>query len=109
MKTFKVTDSNREVMRVSRWIRLEYTEVSPRSKFWYYSDSGSLIYFKFRGKRYALGQFTRFGYGGGKDVMFSDKNGHYSLVAYDSEDYYLPLMLEIDASGKYVRLYQDVI
>lgn len=108
MKIF-LTNQGYKVERVSRWIRIDYRFVTKNHSLYYYSDNGDLVYFKFGGRRYALGQFMRFDIGpGAKNPVIHDKGEDIILSGYDSTEYYKPLMIEINKTGEAVRLYREV-
>lgn len=112
MKTFTTTDG-KTLVRLSRWIKLHYDDVSKRHPLYYYADidssddSALLVWFQFRGKKYALEQFIRMGGMWASPVMFEDETGKLNhLSGYDCTDYYNPIMIELSEDGEYVRVYQ---
>lgn len=113
-----ITHDNKKIYRVSRWIRIKYNyNVSKRNRLYYYATDengyteGSanfnpnglfLDYFTFHGKNYAINQFFRLDY-----PIFFEENGKTTYLAgYDSENYYNPILIEIDEYGEYVRIYE---
>lgn len=99
-----MTSDGMKIKRVSRWIQIHCDYVSPRHELYGYSDDGSLLYFKFDGRRYALGEFMRFSWG---PITFDENGEQKTLAGYDSAEYYYPLLIEISESGEYVRLYKE--
>ena len=119
-KEFKTHD-NRSLYRVSRWIKIQYAyNVTPRHSLYYYvtdengyrdgqnnfsPENGTFLdFFKWRGRKYAIEQFLRLDY----PIFFEDTDGktHY-LSGYDSEDYYNPILIEVDEYGENVRIYVE--
>lgn len=114
------------IYRKSRWIkRQEKCNVSKRNGLYYYATdengyhSGQagfnpenglfLDYFRWNGRNYAIEQFFRL------NSMFcplsycwEDKQGKLNFLSgYDSENYYNPILIEIDETGEYIRVYEE--
>lgn len=99
--------------RVSRWIEIDSKEVTPRHSLYYYADKengdgrpGYLMYFRFKGREYAVGQFI------GRYSMFGFdhecKTYPAFITGYDADgDLYTPLLCEIDEYGEKIRLYRE--
>lgn len=120
MKTIAANDG-KEIVRVSRWIKIRQNyNVSKRNSLYYYATDENgyregqtnynpenglyLDYFKFNGRTYAIKQFYRMDY----PIFFENEDGKISYIAgYDSENYYNPLLIEIDECGENVRLYEE--
>lgn len=109
MKTFQ-TKNGKEITRLSRWIkvRTDYKITERHSLYYYANDCGDgekyVDYFIFRGRKYAIGQFFKLDY----PIFFDEANGKTTyLSGYDCENYYNPLLIEIDGYGEYVRVYSD--
>ena len=113
-KIFTTTDG-KQIERVSRWIKIRFGEiVTEKHSLYYYAekeeDIAYLDYFIFCGKKWAINQFYRFG------TMFTpepppmwEENGKLQYISgYDTENYFNPLLIEIDDSGEYVRLYREL-
>lgn len=89
----------------SRWIQIQYKEVTPRHRLWDYSDNGTLCYFRHNGREYALGQFVR--------LKYCSDNGNINLedgtqlVAYDCTEHYKPYLLELGRTSDLVRLWTE--
>jgi hypothetical protein len=107
------TIDGKKIRRVSRWIRIrsEYN-ITPRHSLYDYCDTysdNSIDYFMFKGKKYALGQFVKFGgccitpY-----IQWYESDKLFFLSGYDCTNYYNPLLIEIDECGEAVRLYEEV-
>lgn len=108
--TFK-TDDGMEVRRVSRWLPVKEKKVTKKHSLYDYADEQKyVLYFRFKKKDYALGQFMRFDYGpGGKCPVIQQKGGEQILLAgYDATEYYKPYMLEWNETCECVRLYEEV-
>ena len=111
MKTI-ITSENRKYERVSRWIKVRTEYVTKRHSLADYADfydtedkKGLLNYFVFNGRKYAIGQFLRLSY----PEYFNNEDDKTSyLCAYDSEDWYEPLMIEMDDCCEYIRLFRII-
>ena len=61
-------------------------------------------YFRFGGRAYAINQFFRLDF----PIFFENEEGKTTyLSGYDSENYYNPLLIELDDCGEFVRLYEE--
>ena len=115
MKTFK-TNNGRTITRISRHIKIRTDYVTSRHSLFDYADSSSeedgkrlLDYFVFKGKKYALNQFMRLGSMFIPEVyQFEENDKTQFLSGVDSENYFNPLLIEIDDYCEYVRVYQEV-
>ena len=104
MRYITTADGNK-YRRVSRWIRCDFIQVTARHSLADYADDGSLTFFRYGGRRYALGQFMRLTY----PEFFTDENGNTGyLSGYDATQWYNPLLIEIHPDGEYIRLFQGV-
>ena len=119
-KEFKTQD-NKTIYRVSRWIKIEHNyNVSTRNSLYYYATDENgyregqssfnpenglfLDFFTWHGRAYAIEQFYRLDF-----PMFftdTDRKLHY-LSGYDSEDYYNPILIELDEYCENVRVYLE--
>jgi hypothetical protein len=107
MKTFKTT-MGETITRTSRWINIKTAyDVTPRHALHYYADeTGTVDYFTYQGKKYALNQFIRFGgVWGGIPIMWEENDKIHHLSGYDSENYYNPIMIEMSECCEAVRVY----
>lgn len=78
---------------ISRWIRIRFTL------------AGGRAYFLFRNRRYHLDEFMWIN----PPIMWEDAEGKLNHIsAYDSGNWYNPLLLEMDDCGEYVRLWEEV-
>lgn len=119
MKEFR-TKNNTLIQRVSRWIRIKQAyDITKRHSLYYYRrdengygeysdefnpNNGTFLdYFTFNGRKYAIEQFLRLDY----PIMFEENGKLQFLSGYDSENYYNPLLIEIDDSGEYIRCYYE--
>ena len=98
------TNSGREIQRVSRWIQIQYKDVTPRHKLYCYSDDGALLFFRWNNREYAVAQFLRMR----ASEIWEEADGIHCISAYDGENYYNPLRIEIHEHGDAVRLYMEV-
>lgn len=122
-----VTKEGRTLRRLSRWIKVqqEYNITPKHSLYDYCTDESGyhptqskfnpengtfLDYFRFQGRKWAIGQFIQFGgMMGGYPPMWEDEDGKLQyLSGYDSENYYNPIMIEFSEACEYVRVYQEV-
>lgn len=103
----------KELKRVSRWIRIDSLEVTKKHSLYYYADKDdayngkyTVLAFSYKNRWYALGQFlNRFGMlGFDKDC----KEYPAFISGYDGENYYNPLLMEMDEYGEKVRLYTEI-
>ena len=120
MKVIKTQD-NREIKRVSRWIEIKhnYSPNKRNSLFYYATDENGyrdgqnafnpanglyLDYFKWNGRTWAIEQFMRLNY----PIFYNDSDGKLGVIgAYDSENYYNPILIELDEYGEHVRIYEE--
>ena len=125
MKKIAASDG-RTLIRRSRWIKVR-TNYNPskRNSLWYYVNDGNgrregqtgfdpssglyLDWFPWNGRKWAMEQFIALGGPwGGAPILFEDENGKTSCIAgYDSENYYNPILIEVDDCGEYVRVYEE--
>lgn len=119
MKLIKTNDG-KMIQRVSCWIKIRQAyDITSRHSLHYYrmdengyrdgqsafnpSNGTYLDYFRFNGRKYAIEQFLRLDH----PIMFEENDKLQYLSGYDSENYYNPLLIEIDDSGEYVRCYYE--
>lgn len=96
---------NRQYKTASRWIKVQFKDVTPRHRLYDYSDNGSLDCFIHNNRLFALGQFDRLTY----PVFYEDDEGKLQyLSGYDCTQWYKPYLIEIDPCGEYIRLWNDV-
>lgn len=115
MTTFKTT-TGRTIARVSRYIKIRTDYVTSRHSLYDYADSSSeedgkrlLDYFIYHGKKYALNQFMRLGSMIIPEVYQFEENGKTQFLSgVDSENYYNPLLIEVDEYGESVRIYEEI-
>lgn len=119
-------NNGRTLIRRSRWIKVcRNYNPNKRNALWYYVTDGNgyregqtnfdpssglyLDYFRWNGRNWALEQFYRLGgIMGGAPIFFEDEDGKTSYIAgYDSENYYNPILIEVDDCGEYVRVYEE--
>ena len=112
MNKIIIDDNGRKYERVSRWIKVYYDYITKRHSLADYADfydsedgKGLLNWFQYNGKKYAVGQFLKLAY----PYFYKNEDGKISfLCGYDCENYYNPLLIEIDDDGESVRLYREV-
>ena len=127
MKEF-ICNNGRKLVRLSRWITIQHNyNPSPKNRLAYYITDGNgysngqanfdkstglyLDFFRWNGRNYAINQFLILGgpWTGGQPYMFTDTDGCTTVVsAYDGENYYNPIMIELDDCAEHVRVYQEV-
>ena len=116
----KTTEDNM-IYRRSRWIQIKHNyNPNKHNSLWYYVNDGNgcregeknynpenglyLDYFTWNGRNYALNQFLRLD----NPIMYYDKEGKLNyLSGYDSENYYNPILIELDECCEYVRVYEE--
>lgn len=121
-----ITQQNHVVARVSNWIKIRtnYNPSKRNSLYYYVTDENGyrsnskyfnensdlyLDYFTWNKRNWAIDQFILFGgLMGGIPEKFKDGDKTITLNFYDSENYYNPIMLELDESGEKVRVYKTV-
>lgn len=127
MKQFVTTDGC-TVTRVSRWIKVQHNYNPNRANsLWdyvtdlygynehseHYNPRQGLVldFFRFDGQTFALSQFGLLGgpWAGGQPLTFTDTDGKLTVISgYDMDNYYSPLLMEMDEYGEYIRLYKEV-
>ena len=121
-----ITRQNNIIARVSNWITIKtnYHPSKTNSLYYYATDengykTGSknfnensdlfLDYFTWNKRNWAIEQFILFGgMWGGTPPSFVENRKTIYLTAYDSEDYYDPIMIEVNKEGDKVRVYKTV-
>lgn len=126
-KIYTDSDGNR-IERVSKWIKIRSLPVTKRHALWDYATDGSgyhpyqnrfnpengvfLDYFRFEGKQYALEQFlsTSSTFMGAYNPYYTANNvdDYVILSGYEADEYFHPLLIELDECGEYVRLYKEL-
>lgn len=121
-----ITREGKRIIPVSRWIKIKCNyNVSKRNPLYCYAmdengkrdgengfnpENGlSLDYFTFNGKNYAIEQFismqSQFCC---LSYSWEDKHGKLHFMSgYDSENYYNPLLIEVDCNGEYIKVYAE--
>ena len=100
----------KELKRISRWITVNGMEVTKNHRRYCYGEETEngkrYVYtFRYNGRLYSLDQFlNRFG-PMGFDIECKEYPAFIS--GYDGENYYKPLLMEIDKYGEKVRLYVE--
>ena len=112
--------------RVSRWIPIRHNyRPNRRNRLWYYVTDGNgrretqegfdpssglyLDYFVWNGRTWAIGQFNSvYGTMGIPPIFFENEDGKTSYISgYDSENYWNPIMIELDDCCENVRVYEE--
>ena len=109
------TTDGKQIKRVSRWIKIKQAyNVTEKHSLYYYAEKieeneNILDYFVFNGRKYAISQFMRFGYPVTANyIQWYEKDKLYFMAGFDSENYYNPILIEVDEYGEYVRVYEEV-
>lgn len=123
MKKEIVTKDGRIIRRISRWIRIRHNySPNKRNSLWYYvtdgngyregqekfnADSGLFLdYFVWNGRKWAIEQFLRMDF----PMMWRNSEGKLRWICgYDGENYYNPILIEMDEYCENVRVYEEVI
>ena len=115
-----LTKDGKTIKRMSRWIKIRQAYgVSKRNRLCYYATDENgyregnsnfnpdsrlfLDYFVWNGRRWAIEQFYCLDY----PIMYEENGKLQYLSGYDSENYYNPILIEIDNNGEYVRVYEE--
>ena len=126
-KTYVDTDGNR-IERLSRWIKLKSVPVTKRHRLYDYardeygyhpyqerfnSENGVFLdCFTFKGKQYSLEQFlsTSSVWTGTWNPYHSvhDEDDQVVINGVQHDDYFHPLLIEIDEYGEHVRIYHEI-
>lgn len=124
MKLIKTTDG-KTLKRVSRWIKVRQNyNPSKRNGLWDYvrdengygpysdkfdPETAMLDFFRWNGRNWALEQFYSLGgMMGGAPIFFENEDGKLSYIAgYDSQNYFNPILIEVDDCSEYVRIYEE--
>lgn len=121
-------DEKHGLRRVSRWISIKHNYNPNRNNALYdyvmdeygykpYSDNFNpanglyLDYFIFNGRNYAIEQFTAIGCIWdciGHAIGYIENGETHYLSAFDSENYFNPLFIELDEYGERVRVYEEI-
>ena len=122
-----LTKNDNVLERVSKWLPVKhnYNPSNRNSLYDYATDENGyrnghiyfnpknglyLDYFTWNKRNYAINQFIILGgMMGGYPEMFNDVDGKLTVVsAYDAEDYYNPILIELDEYGENVRVYREI-
>ena len=104
------TTDGHTMVCLSRWISIQAITVTERHALSQYADDGIVLCFRWQGRRYALGQFMRYGGPWGPPVppMWEEADGLHHIAGYDQDDYYNPIQIELDDCCEAVRIWQEV-
>ena len=126
MKKISTTDGRTRIRR-SRWILVRHNDhPNRRNSLWDYVTDGNgnrscsprfdpssglyLDYFVWNGRKWAIEQFYSASGTMGflAPMMFENEDGKLSYIAgYDSENYWNPILIELDDGCEYVRVYEE--
>lgn len=121
-------DNSHNYKRVSRWIEIKHNYTpNSRNALWDYvtdengyhpyqdnfnPDNGLYLdYFKWNGRTYAVEQFAAFGSVMdciGHSTGYVENGEKHYLSGYDMDNYYNPVMIELDEYGERCRVYIEV-
>ena len=118
----------KKIVRVSRWIKIRTAwDITPRHSLYDYSrdeygrhpyqdgfdptNGTHLDYFRFNGRKYALEEFLSCGSAWVSTTwQWEDENGKLQFISGVQQDnYFNPLLIEIDDGCEYVRVYEEVM
>lgn len=110
------TTNGRLLKRCTRWlkIRTDYNVTSRHQCYYYAEDIGNgencVDYFMLYGHKIALNRFYRFGtmFTPQPPEMWYENDVLHHISGYDSENYFDPMLIELDPLGEYVRVYREV-
>lgn len=115
MKRF-TTEQGTTIIRCSRWIKIRTDyNVTPRHQCYYYAEDlgngeNAVDYFMLYGHKIALRRFYRFGtmFNPSPSPKWYENDVLHHIAGYDSENYFDPMLIELDPLGEYVRVYREV-
>ena len=132
LKSFEIYDGKESerkesFVRASRWIKIKNNyNPSKRNSLWDYVTDGNgrgvysdnfdkstglyLDYFTFDGKNYALNQFVAIGSAWdciGHHEGYYEDGEQFFISAYNIEDYFRPMYIELDEYCERVRVYRE--
>lgn len=104
-------DDNREYRRISRWLKVMYTQVTEKHSLFQFADMGTLqdgkadlTYFRYKSEYFALGQFMLLT----APIFYEDKDGKIGFLSgYDSTSMFRPYFIEVSECMDAVRLYVE--
>lgn len=121
------TTEGKTLYRLSNWTRIQeaYNVTSRNEQLGYYRTdengyregqanfdptNGTFCrFFRFHGRKYAIDRFllmcSPFGCAG--SMAWNEKDGLHNIAAYDAENYFNPLLIEISDCGEYVRVFLE--
>ena len=117
------TNDNKKIYRCSRWIKIKHNcNPNKRNSLYYYTvdgygyregtenynpiehDGKYIDYFCWNGRKWAIEQFLRLDY----PIFFENEDGKTSFISgYDGEEYYNPVLIELDDCCECVRVYVE--
>lgn len=122
-----VANDGRVLLRRSRWIPILHNRrPSRRNRLWPYVTDGNgyrewqagfdpssglnLDFFIWNNRNWAVEQFNSVnGIMGMSPIFFENEDGKTSFIAgYDSENYWNPILIELDDYRECVRVYEEV-
>lgn len=126
-KIYTDHDGNK-IERISRWIKIRNLPVTKRHRLWGYATDGNgyhpysekfdpstgvfLDFFTFNGTQFALEQFlsTSSAWAGDWNPFYSenDVDDYVILSGFEAENYFTPLLIELDTICEAVRVYREV-
>lgn len=119
------TESGHVLNRRSRWIPIRHNyRPSRRNSLWYYVTDGNgyregqtgfdpssglnLDYFVWNGRKWAIEQFySVWGTMGIMPMVWHESDGDHAISGYDAENYFSPILIELDEYGENVRVYEE--
>lgn len=111
-KIFTTTDG-KKIERISRYIQIRTDYVTKKHSLYDYADKSDndalLNYFIYQGRKYAINQFVKYGSAFFPTSYQFMENGKLNFLSgVDSENFFNPLLIEIDEYGERVRVYQEL-
>lgn len=112
----RTTTEGHTLTGTGRWISIQCAPaITPRHALWEYGDDNgdgtrAVWYFTHYGRRFALGEFARYGGPWGPPVppMWEESDGLHHLSGVQIATWYLPLLIEFDECCEAVRVWQEV-
>lgn len=110
------TTDGRTIQGTGRWISIQCSPaITSRHSLWEYGDDNgdgtrSLWHFSHYGRRFALGQFYRYGspWGLSNPPTWEEADGLHHVAGLEEGSWFNPLLIELSECGDAVRVWQEV-
>ena len=111
-----VSTEGKKFYRLSRWISVQWLQVTERHPLWYYAEKDTqegnkrwVECFRWNDTLYAMGQFMRFNtpFVHDAEPILIDGKEKIWLAGFDANEYFDPIMIEIHDDCEHVRVYKE--